>query len=226
MAFTRENINKNYYTTGEVADLFQVSTKTVQKWDNKGILKFERSPTNRRVLPKETLIEYLKSKNMFYEDESLSKRDVIYARVSSYGQQKKGDLDRQVDYILSNRADLKNVLILKEVRSSLDSKRKKLLKLINMILNDEVNRIFINNKDRLTRFGFEYIESICNHHNVEIVVMQSEQDNKSVEQELAEDLLNIVTVFSARSHELRTYKKQLEQTLNETNSKNKSKLLE
>ena len=181
MAFTRKNINKNYYTTGEVANLFQVSTKTIQKWDNKGVLKFERSPTNRRVLPKETLIEYLKSKNMFYEDETLSKRDVIYARVSNYMQQKQGDLDRQVDYILSNRTDLKNVLILKEVRSSLDSKRKKLLKLIDMILNDKVNRIFITHKDRLTRFGFEYIESICNHHNVEIIVMQTEQDNESVE---------------------------------------------
>lgn len=195
MAFTRENINKNYYTTGEVADLFQVSTKTIQKWDNKGILKFERSPTNRRVLPKETLIEYLKSKNMFYEDESLSKRDVIYARVSTYGQQKQGDLDRQVDYILSNRADLKNVLILKEVKSIFDSKRKKLLKLIDMILNDEVNRIFITHKGVLTKFSFEYIETICNHHNVEIVVMQSEQDNKSVEQELAEDINSLLTTL-------------------------------
>lgn len=193
MVFTRENINKNYYTTGEVADLFQVSTKTIQKWDNKGILKFERSPTNRRVLPKETLIEYLKSKNMFYEDESLYKRDVIYARVSNYVQQKQGDLDRQVDYILSNRTDLKNVLILKEVRSSLDGKRKKLLKLIDMILNDKVNRIFITHKERLTRFGFEYIESICNHHNVEIIVMQTEQDNKSVEQELTEDIKSLLT---------------------------------
>lgn len=193
MAFTRENINKNYYTTGEVAKLFQVSTKTIQKWDNKGVLKFERSPTNRRLLPKETLIEYLKSKNMFYEDETLSKRDVIYARVSNYMQQKQGDLDRQVDYILSNRTDLKNVLILKEVRSSLDSKRKKLLKLIDMILNDKVNRIFITHKDRLTRFGFEYIESICNHHNVEIIVMQTEQDNKSVEQELTEDIKSLLT---------------------------------
>ena len=195
MAFTRENINKNYYTTGEVADLFQVSTKTIQKWDNKGILKFERSPTNRRVLPKETLIEYLKSKNMFYEDETLSKRDVIYARVSTYGQQKQGDLDRQVDYILSNRADLKNVLILKEVKSIFDSKRKKLLKLIDMILNDEVNRIFITHKGVLTKFSFEYIETICNHHNVEIVVMQSEQDNKSVEQELAEDINSLLTIL-------------------------------
>ena len=196
MAFTRENINKNYYTTGEVADLFQVSTKTIQKWDNKGILKFERSPTNRRVLPKETLIEYLKSKNMFYEDEPLSKRDVIYARVSSYGQPKQNDLDRQVDYILSNRADLKNVLILKEVKSSLDSKRKKLLKLIDMILNDEVNRIFITHKERLIRFGFEYIEAICNHHDVEIIVMQSEQDNKSVEQELEKDIKRLLATLN------------------------------
>lgn len=196
MAFTRENINKNYYTTGEVANLFQVSTKTIQKWDNKGILKFERSPTNRRVLSKEILIEYLKSKNMFYEDEILSKRDVIYARVSTYRKQKQGVLDRQVDSILSNRADLKNVLILKEVKSSLDSKRKKLLKLIDMILNDEVNRIFITHKERLTRFGFEYIEAICNHHNVEIVVIQSEQDNKSVEQELAEDIKSLLATLN------------------------------
>ena len=192
MAFTRENINKNYYTTGEVADLFQVSTKTIQKWDNKGILNFERSPTNRRVLQKETLIEYLKSKNMFYEDESLSKRDVIYARVSTSKQQKQGDLDRQVDYILSNRADLKNVLILKEVKSIFDSKRKELLKLINMILNDEVNRIFITHKERLVGLGFEYIEAICKHYDVEIITIQSEQDNKSVKQELTEDIKNLL----------------------------------
>lgn len=196
MAFTRENIKKNYYTTGEVADLFQVSTKTIQKWDNKGILKFERSPTNRRVLPKETLIEYLKSKNMFYEDESLYKRDVIYARVSTYGQQKQGDLDRQVDYIISNRTDLKNVLILKEVKSIFDSKRKKLLKLIDMILNDEVNRIFITHKGVLTEFGFEYIEAICNHHDVEIIVMQSEQDNKLVEQELEKDIKSLLATLN------------------------------
>ena len=196
MAFTRENINKNYYTTGEVADLFQVSTKTIQKWDNKGILKFERSPTNRRVLPKETLIEYLKSKNMFYEDESLSKRDVIYARVSTYGQQKQGDLDRQVDYILSNRNDLKNVLVLKELGSGLNSKRKKFLQLIDMILNDEVNRIFITHKERLMGFGFEYIEAICKHHDVEIVVIQIEEDDKLVKQELEKDINSLLATLS------------------------------
>ena len=130
---------------------------------------------------------------MFYDDESLSKRDVIYARVSTY---KQDDLDKQVNYILSNRDDLKNVLILKELGSGLNSKRKKLLKLIDMILNDEVNRIFITYKERLTRFGFEYIESICNHHNVKIVIMQSEQNNKLVEQELEEYIKSLLALLN------------------------------
>ena len=133
---------------------------------------------------------------MFYEDESLSKRDVIYARVSTYSQQNQGDLDRQVDYILSNREDLKNVLILKELGSGLNSKRKKLLKLIDMILNDDVNRIFITHKDRLMGFGFEYIEAICKHHDVEIVVIQIEEDDKLVKQELEKDINSLLATLN------------------------------
>lgn len=206
MAFTREDINKEYYTTGEIAKLFNVSPKTVQKWDNKGQLVFDRSPSNRRIVHKENLINYLKEKNMFFEEQSLDKRDVIYARVSTYGQQKQGDLDRQVDYIISNRSDLKNLLIMKELGSGLNSKRKKLLRLIEMVMNDEVNRIFITYKERLTRFGFEYIETICNMKGVEIVIMQADSDNKSVEQELAEDIMSLLASFSGKLYGLRSHK--------------------
>ena len=65
-----------------------------------------------------------------------------------------------------------------------------------MILNDEVNRIFITHKDRLMGIGFEYVESICNHHNVEIVVIQSEHDNKSVEQELEKDIKSLLATLN------------------------------
>lgn len=188
MAFTRENLNKEFYTTGDIAKIFNVSPKTVQKWDKKEQLVFERSPSNRRIVSRENLIEYLKSKNMFFEQENLYKRDVIYARVSTYEQQKQGDLERQVDYILSKNNDLKNVLVMKEIGSGLNSKRKKILQLIEMIMNDEVNRIFITYKDRLTMFGFEYIETICKMKNVEIVIMQQGQDKKSIQEELAKDL--------------------------------------
>ena len=77
----------------------------------------------------------------------------------------------------------------------MDSKRKKLLKLIDMILNDEVNRIFITHKERLIGFGFEYIEAICDHHDVEIIVIQTEEDNKSAEQELAEDIKSLLATL-------------------------------
>ena len=69
-----------------------------------------------------------------------------------------------------------------------------------------------------------YKNSLIYKQVAKIIILN--QPSTSPEQELVEDLLNIVTVFSARSHGLRTYKKQLEQNLNETNSKNKSKLLE
>ena len=188
MVFARESLNKEFYTTGDVAKMFNVSPKTIQKWDARGVLTFQRSPTNRRIVSQEDLIEYLKSKNMFFEQEDLYKRDVIYARVSTYEQQKKGDLDRQVDYILSKNNDLKNVLVMKEVGSGLNSKRKKILQLIKMVMNDEVHRIFITYKDRLTMFGFEYIETICKMKNVEIVIMQQGLDKKSIQEELAKDL--------------------------------------
>lgn len=205
MAFTREDISKLHYTTGEVAELFQVSVKTIQKWDNKGILKFERSPTNRRVLSKESLIDYLKSKNMFYEDPLGEKRDVIYARVSTLGQQKQGDLDRQVDYILSRCSDLKNVLVMKELGSGLNSERKKMLQLLDLIMEGKVNRIFVTYKERLTRFGFEYIESVCRHHGVEIVVM-NDTIQKTVSEELAEDIMMLLASFSGKMYGLRSHK--------------------
>lgn len=74
------------------------------------------------------------------------------------------------------------------------------------------------------RFGFDWFNTFCEKHGAKIIILN--QSSTSPEQELAEDLLNIVTVFSTRSHDLRTHKKQLGQNLNEKNSKNKSKLLE
>lgn len=78
MALTRKDINRNYYTIGEVADILQVTTRTLQRWDKRGILKFDRSPTNRRILSKGTLISYLKSKKMLEDDDALSKSYAIY----------------------------------------------------------------------------------------------------------------------------------------------------
>ena len=86
--------------------------------------------------------------------------------------------------MLDNNNDLQNVLVLSEVGSGLNDKRKKLQQLLRMVMNDEVNRVFITYRDRLTRFGFNYLETIFNKKNVEIIVVQQKCEEKSVEQEL------------------------------------------
>jgi resolvase len=205
MVFKREDLTKDSYTTGDVAKLFNVTPRTIQQWDREGLIGFDRTPTNRRKVSKEKLIEYLKIRNMFYEEESKEKKDIIYARVSTQGQVKQGDLDRQVSYIISQVSDLKNLVVLKETGSGLNSKRKKIQQLIRMIMNDEVNRIFVTYKERLTRFGFEYIETICNVKDVEIVVLQDKEE-KTIEKELAEDIMMLLASFSGKLYGLRNHK--------------------
>ena len=205
MVFKREDLTKDSYTTGDVAKLFNVTPRTIQQWDREGLIGFDRTPTNRRKVSKEKLIEYLKTRNMFYEEEGKDKKDIIYARVSSQGQVKQGDLDRQVSYIISQVSDLKNLVVLKETGSGLNSKRKKIQQLIRMIMNNEVNRIFVTYKERLTRFGFEYIETICNMKDVEIVVLQDKEE-KTIEQELTEDIMMLLASFSGKLYGLRSHK--------------------
>ena len=205
-------LTKEQYTVGEVAKLLGVHVKTVQVWDRTGVLPFSRTHTNRRILPKDKIIELLDSRGLLYKDEKDNKRDVIYARVSSHEEMNKGDLDRQVMFLVNSISDLKNPLILSEVGSGLNDKRKKLLQLIEMIFKKEVDRVFVIHKDRLTRFGFHYLEAICKSQGVSIVVIKDISKEKSIEEELTEDMMALVASFSGKlyrveNQEVRALKK-------------------
>ena len=215
MVYSSKDINKAYYTTREVSDIFGVSPKTVQGWDRRGVLKFQRTSTNRRILPKEDLVSELKARNMYMETDT-SRKDVIYARVSTLNQKEQGDLDRQVLYILENVKDLVNVEVIKEHGSGLNSRRKGLLKLLDNVIEDKVSRIFITYKERLTRFGYEYIERICDEHGVEIIILHKDEE-KSNEEELVEDMMSLLASFSRKWYGMRSHsnkKKRIEELLN------------
>lgn len=105
---------------------------------------------------------------------------MIYTRVSSNEQKTNGDLDRQTMFLIENCNDLQKPIILKEVGSGLNDKRKKIQELIRMVENNEVNRVFVTYRDRLTRFGFHYLESMFKVHDVKIVVVKDKDKEKSV----------------------------------------------
>ena len=133
---------------------------------------------------------------MLFNDINSSKVNVIYARVSSNEQKAKGDLDRQVSFLVQSVKDLKNPTILAEVGSGLNDKREKLDQLLDMVLQDKVDRIFVTYRDRLTRFGFHYLEKICSYHNVKIIVIKDASEEEPIQEELTEDMMALTAYFS------------------------------
>lgn len=210
------------YKVGQFAKLLNVTVKTLQNWDKQGTLKAYRTPTNQRFYTEEQLNQVLNVSNSNQEEKQGLK--IGYCRVSTHNQ--KNSLENQEEYLRSY-TNAKGVIldeVFTDIGSGINYNRKNFNKILELVEAGEVAEIYVTYKDRFVRFGFDWFNNFCAKHGTKIIILN--QPSTSPEQELAEDLLNIVTVFSARSHCLRTYKKQLEQNLNETSSKNKSKLLE
>ena len=144
-------------------------------------------------------MEVLNNRGMLFNDINNSKVDVIYARVSSNEQKMQGDLDRQVSFLVQSVKNLKNPTILAEVGSGLNDKRKKLHQLLDMVLQDKVDRIFVTCRDRLTRFGFHYLEKVCSYHNVKIIVVKDISNQKAVQEELTEDMMGLMDFLSGKN---------------------------
>lgn len=215
-------LSKEIYKPKDLAQFLGVTTKTLRNWDASGKIHFERDRlSDRRYMTKDVVVELLKENDLLIDDLSNKKRDVIYARVSSHDQKIHGDLDRQIQTIINANDDLQNVLILSEVGSGLNDKRKKLQQLLKMVMNNEVNRVFVTYKDRLTRFGFNYLETIFKLKNVDIIVLNHTDSELSDEQELVSDMMSLIASFSGKLYGLRSHKnkKLIKNELNKVQEK-------
>ena len=179
------------YSIGQFAKKINRTQQTLRNWDKSGKLKPQ-------IVDKNTGYRYYTEKQLkeFYGEVSNKERMVIgYCRVSSAKQ--KEELERQVEnvktYLITKGYQFK---IISDIGSGINYDRKGLNQLIQMILQDEVSKVVVLYKDRLVRFGFELIENICEFKSVDIEVIDSTE--KSEEQEVVEDLVQIITVFSCR----------------------------
>jgi excisionase family DNA binding protein len=176
----------------EVCQKLGISYRTLQSYVKKGYIKPVILQSGKWRF-KEEDVERLMG--------IVRKRKVIlYARVSS----QKDDLVNQVKYLEENVKDYDQVIT--DVGSGLNMKRKGFLKLLRMILNNEVSKVVIAYPDRLVRFGFEIIEEACKAHNCELVVLNKE--DKTPEQELIEDLTSILVSFSGKLYGMRSHKSE------------------
>lgn len=195
-------LSKPFYKPGQIAKLLNVTPKTISNYCDKGILVAITDPeTNRRSITAESLLTFLQDKNMVSRDDERS--DAIYARVSTVKQ--KDNLERQIDHLKIFAVDHnpKNLIVKSDIGSGLNDNRKELNQLINLVQSDKIDRIFIMYKDRLTRFGFNYIKQICDFHNTEIIIVSNEENDKSLRDELADDIISIINSSSDKLYGMR-----------------------
>lgn len=184
MVFTNKDLYKNSYSLGEVSKFLSMHPKTLQKKDREGVIQFERTATNRRFLTREKLIKLLEENNLFFDDSKLMKHDIIYARVSNPKQS--DELEKQVEIILKHNHNLQNPIILKEVSLEQNEQRPKIQQLLKMVLNNEVNKVYITHKDILAGLGFNYLKYIFEEFGVEIVILYEGNYENLTEKEKTE----------------------------------------
>lgn len=187
----------------EMAERLNVTVRTLQRWDNDGILKAYRTPTNRRYYTEEQYLEYTGQSQMAKD----TRKVVAYARVSSNGQ--KDDLKNQLQF-LRNFANGKGIIlddVITDIGSGLNYKRKKWNKLLDDVMDNQIKVIYITYKDRFVRFGYDWFENLCKKHNTEIVVLNNIETSPS--QEMIDDMISIIHVFSCRLYGLRKYKTKI-----------------
>ena len=204
---------------GQASKLLGVSIQTLRNWDKQGLLKPDEitKGASRRYK-----LESLKNinKNIKFNTDNL--KTIAYARVSSHDQ--KDDLIRQVQVLEHYCAKAGfNYEIIQDLGSGMNYYKKGLTKLLNLILEGQVKRLVITHKDRLLRFGAELVFAICEAKEVEVIIINKGDENIKFEEELAKDVLEIITVFSARLYGSRSKKnKKLLESMQEVINDNLS----
>lgn len=187
---------------GGAAKVLGVSIQTMRNWDKKGLLKPDELTKGGERRYKLSSLKAINHNLVFNTDEL---KTIAYARVSLHDQ--KEDLIRQVQ-VLEMYCSQQGFRyeIIQDLGSGMNYYKKGLTKLLNLILNGEVKRLVLTHKDRLLRFGAELVFSICEAKNVEVIIINKGEENVKFEEELAKDVLEIITVFSARLYGSRSKK--------------------
>ena len=183
---------------GEASEALGVSITTLRRWEAEGKLIPERTAAGHR---RYNLAEL---KPELFHGTPDERRTVAYARVSGHDQ--KDDLERQKQVLeLYCAKQGWTFEVIADLGSGMNYHKKGLKRLLDDLVEGRIGRLVITHKDRLLRFGAELIFAICEAKQVEVVILNRGEDT-TFEEDLAKDVLEIITVFSARLYGSRSRK--------------------
>ena len=191
-----------HISIGEAAIILGLSVVTLRRWDRLGLLKpvFRTFGNHRRY--------NLDDITKLHQKDSYTNKVIGYSRVSSFDQKK--DLETQTQVLtnyIKERYDNFEFEIIEDLGSGLNYKKRGIKRLIKLICNQEISKLVITHKDRLLRFGSEIIIQLCEKFNIEVIILDSNLDaEESFEKTLINDIISIMTVFSAKLYGKRSHK--------------------
>lgn len=185
----------DHVNTKEAREMLRITATTLRTWDKLGKIKTTRTPTGIRLYSRKSIQEILTKNGM----DDKKKDKYAYCRVSCKKQ--KDDLGRQVKFYTDNYPGYK---VIQDIGSGINFKRHGLQTILEQSMQGKISEVLVSHRDRLCRFAFELIEWILNKNNVKLVVLDKET-HISNDQELAEDVLAIIHVYSCRQMGKRRY---------------------
>lgn len=192
------------FSVSQVARRLGVCTKTIRRWDSKGLINCARTPGKHRRI---SLSEVNRLLGVFHREaleHPTKKRCVVYARVSGHRQKTDGDLDRQLRTLTTHcrRLFKTRPLVFTDIGSGLNMRRRGIRRLLNLTQRGVIDTLLITHRDRLARFGVDLIERILKDHGVKLVVLLEEED-LTPQEELVSDMMALIASFSGRVYGLR-----------------------
>lgn len=186
---------------GDAAKELGISTKTLRRWADSGKIRSERSPSGQRRFFWVD-IKRITPRELNQLDDRIT---INYARVSSHDQ--KDDLTRQAQVLEAfSTANGWQYETIQDLGSGLNYNKKGLQKLLKRIMQGDVARLVLTHKDRLLRLGSELVFAMCEEFETEVVIINKSSEELSFEQELVTDMIELITVFSARLYGSRSQK--------------------
>ena len=206
------NKQDKYIGGKQACEILGVHMQTLYNWEKSGKIEIIRhSEKGKRFYNIEKYLNENKQKTLIDINKEKEIKDVIdnkkinicYVRVSTNGQ--KDDLERQKEYM---KKKYKKYELIEDIGSGINFNRRGLRKIIELAINGRINKLVVAHKDRLTRFGYELIEHLITKYSNGVIILDDEKEfKKEPKEELVEDVLQILNVYTAKMNGLRKYNK-------------------
>lgn len=195
----------DYHKLSEACKITGLCSKTLTRYAKSGKIKTIILPTGRKRYDVSTLRNRLAN----VELTRTIRREVCYCRVSTHGQ--KDNLNNQIKYMKTKYPDYERIT---DVGSGINFKRPGIKTIIDYAIKGELATLVVSYKDRLCRIGYDLLEHIFTTYSNTRIIIDANQE-ETVNEEMARDIVEIITVYSARLHGMRSYKKAEKCYLNE-----------